>query len=228
MKKRISWLLLVCLVPCLSGCLTRKLWDEYPIDHYFASPNAELQLFHSADSTDVLVSYNEEHDNNAVVRRRSYYLFANLEKLNARHKPNFIIVPIPANLQPIPIDLEPTTNINSIGETGMWASFSPYTRSFRLFSEKGEIGAYPLPSYTSFRSECGRLALMPLALTGDVVICASVVGAVAGYRIGGRVPRGCTSNFTIPKTPPESPSHRSAKSPPTAVRQSAACRRSPD
>ena len=181
MKKWISWLLAVCLVPCLTGCLTKRLWTEYPMDHYFPSTNADLKLFHSADSTDVLVSYNEEHDKNAVVRRRAYYLFANLEKRAAGRKPNFINAPEIAELQPIPVELDSATNASSHAETVMWASYSPGTHRFILFSGEGAINTYQLPSYTSFRSECGRLALMPLAVTGDVIICAGAAIAVAGF-----------------------------------------------
>ncbi len=97
-RKAIRFLLTACFVPALSGCralndwpLTYKLWDDRMLAR-FNEPagNPHLQLFQSARTNDVLVQYDEAREKNEKVRRRSFFLNANLARLEGGKKPRFV------------------------------------------------------------------------------------------------------------------------------------------
>jgi len=69
-KRGISCLLVVCLVPWMTGCegLTGQLWSgDYGDDHRHAAPEPDLKLSQTPDRKDVLVQYDEMRSKDAKI-----------------------------------------------------------------------------------------------------------------------------------------------------------------
>ena len=76
--KLITWVLVVCVAPCLSGCLTQKLWEsDVGLDRHWAAANPNLKLYQTRDHKDILVEYDEDQDKDTGTRRRAFLLNAN-------------------------------------------------------------------------------------------------------------------------------------------------------
>src|ERR1700682_5066198 len=100
MKKLLAPLLTLCLIPLLTGCLTKRLWDGNTLgNRHFPSADPKLQLFESSDRKDVLVKYDEETDKDVTSRRRAFFLMANQKRFSAGRPPRFVDPRAAANLQ---------------------------------------------------------------------------------------------------------------------------------
>jgi|SRR5579872_1260445 len=182
----ISWLLVICLIPFLTGCLTGRLWDrDLAVDHRQPAPDANLKLFQKPDGGDVLVQYDEERDRDDVVKRRAFYLQANQKKLSAGKRPHFVSARKADHMQPITLESSSATNSISPGLGAFRAALLPDGRHFTLICNGRVTGPYGLPVYVDRCSQVDRLALTPLAVTGDVVIAGAVAGLLYLYARAG-------------------------------------------
>ncbi|SRR5581483_3010367 len=158
--------------------LTGNLWSPESANH--CGPlltNVDLHVFEKSDHSDFLVQYNEEREKNGAVRRRSYFLLENDPSVERFGKPRFVDPKAAQNLQPIPVRLDTSaTNLCP----GLSATVSTNGTSFFLFRDGKYLGEYRLPAYVETASRTRQILLTPLAVTGDVVIAATVVGVIAG------------------------------------------------
>src|SRR5258708_7596088 len=119
MNKWISWVLVLCLMPWMTGCesLTGQLWSgDYGDDHRRAAPEPDLKLSQTPDRKDVLVQYDEMRSKDAKIQRRAYLLFANQKTVAAGRKPQFITGKAVGRLQGFPLAISYMTNLSTGGD----------------------------------------------------------------------------------------------------------------
>src|SRR5713101_3033023 len=174
-RKSISFLLTACLMPGLTGCralndwpLTYKLWDDRALARFNEpADNPHLQLFQSARTNDVLVQYDEVREKNEKVRRRTFFLNPNLERLEAGRKPRFASPRKADNLQPIPLVSELPASDNSHSLIGI---VSTNGHEVTLRDQGRELASFSLPLYETAGGKVERVLLTPLAAASDVAI----------------------------------------------------------
>ncbi len=181
-KRGISCLLVVCLVPWMTGCegLTGQLWSgDYGDDHRHAAPEPDLKLSQTPDLKDVLVQYDEMRSKDAKIQRRAYLLFANQKTVAAGRKPQFITGKAVGRLLGFPLAISYMTNLSTVGDLTLRVILEEDKHHFTLVSNGREIGSYQLPDYMQ-HSTWVQLLLTPAAVTGDVLIVAGIAAAVVG------------------------------------------------
>ena len=185
-RKAIRFLLTACLAPGLIGCrelhdwpLTYKLWDDRAFARFNEpADNPHLQLFQSARTNDVLVQYDEVREQNEKVRRRTFFLNPNLERLEHGKKPRFINPRKADNLQPIPLVSELPAPANSHRLIGVVATNG---HAVTLRDQDRVLASFSLPVYETAGGKVERVILTPVAATCDVVIVGVVAGVVLAY-----------------------------------------------
>src|SRR5581483_11000751 len=119
MSRMTAWLVIVCLVPYLTGCedladhsLTGRLWssDLATVDVNTPAPYPHLELSAARDQKDYLVQYDEYRDKDATIRRRAYWLYANQTRIEAGKKPHFVNPKVATGLPVILVE----TNLVSV------------------------------------------------------------------------------------------------------------------
>ena len=153
--------------------MTGSLWSER--DYVVPSPNPILAL--SQTPQGILVEYDAEYERNGEIQRRAYYLEPNFQRIEAGLKPVFVN---PAKAGPqtvIPILERPPTNQPS---PALYAICSSNLNSFTLYRPGQLLGPCALPAFEDRRTTV-KVALTPLAVTGDAIVVGSVVGCVGGY-----------------------------------------------
>jgi hypothetical protein len=185
-RKAIRFLLMGCLAPGLSGCrelndgpLTYQLWQDRAFARFNEpADNPHLQLFQSARTNDVLVQYDEVREKNEKVRRRSFFLNPNLERLEGGKKPRFVSPRKADNLQPIPLVSELPAADNSHGLIGV---VSTNGHEVTLRDRGLELASFSLPVYESAGGKVERVILTPLAAASDVAIVGVTAGVILAY-----------------------------------------------
>src|SRR5882724_11532526 len=175
-KRGISCLLIVCLVPGVTGCegLTGQLWSgDYGGVHCHAAPEQALNLSQTPDQKDVLVQYDEVRSKDMKVQRRAYLLFANEKTVAAGKKPRFITAAAAGKMQGFPLPISYMTNLSIAGDLTLRVVLQEDKHRFTLVSDGREIGSYQLPDYLQ-RSTWVQVLLTPAAVTGDVLIVAGI------------------------------------------------------
>jgi len=184
--KSIRFLLTACLVPGLTGCrelndwpLTYRLWDDRAFARFNEpADNPHLQLFQSARTNDVLVQYDEVREKNEKVRRRTFFLNPNLERLEGGKKPRFVRSSQADNLQPIPLVSELPAFDNS---HRLIVVVSSHGHAVTLRDQGRELASFSLPVYETAGGKVERVILTPVAATCDVVIVGVVAGVIVAY-----------------------------------------------
>ena len=185
-RKAIRFLLTACLAPGLTGCrelndwpLTYRLWDDRAFARFNEpADNPHLQLFQSARTNDVLVQYDEVREKNEKVRRRTFFLNPNLERLEHGKKPRFVNPSKADNLQPIPLVSELPASDNSHSLIGV---VSTHGHEVTLRDQDRELASFSLPVYETAGGKVERVILTPVAATCDVVIVGVVAGVIVAY-----------------------------------------------
>lgn len=178
-----AWILplAVALLAGTSGCstgdtifLTPRLWGPGMVRNFNEPADTPgLKVFRSSKPADYLVLYDEMRENGGRVRHRAFYLNANLERLNSRRKPRFVNPAKAESLELVPVLLElPTASTNA----AVSVSLSPDGTFWRLHEADGQMVDFNLPTYPTAGSTVLRVALTPLAVTGDAIIVGTFVG----------------------------------------------------
>ena len=172
---RIFWFLLPVAAALLSGCVTKKLWQQDAFREPWPEPH--LQLTFDQDRKDVLVGYDELNDRSDQRRPRAYYLFQNEKRIMAKRKPAFVdpakMVKFPpvsvfSGLQPVAM----TTNLELVAVT------ATNNASFKLYSKGKPLGEFFLPVYKDGVWQAQKALLMPLAVGADATVVGGVLGVV--------------------------------------------------
>ena len=182
-KRWISYAVVFCLMPWMTGCdsLTGRLWGrDLGENDYQAAQEPDLKLSQTPDRKDVLVQYDEMRDKDAKIRHRAYFLYADDEIIKSGKKPRFLTAAAASKVQGAPLTIGYATNLSPAGGMTLRAVLAEDKHHFTLVSNGSEIGTYQLPDYTR-HNPCAQVALTPAAVTGDVIICASVVGIFVLY-----------------------------------------------
>jgi len=172
--------LLVALAAVACGCqsvrecsLTGRLWEHGTRSFCQPLANPNLALFDA--KTDVLVQYSAISDRHDGVLRRSYFLDANRDRINAGKAPHFYHWKPHRDWASIPVNARPSEDANIL----YFAMAGG--KSFTMFRPERPPEVCQLPEFCDDWEPWPRVALTPLAVTGDVLIFSAVVGFVSGY-----------------------------------------------
>jgi hypothetical protein len=185
LRRLISSLLVALLATLATGCesypLTYALWKKSElVRHCEPAPNPRLQLFQSVKPNDILVQYDELRERNDAVRRRAFYLYANLSKLEARRKPSFVSLDKAGGLIPILVIPSPGGDSSAPAGPAPYATISTNGFNFTIHSANGVGSEFYLPAYEDSLTQAQRVFLTPVTVVGDVVVGAVAVGTVLG------------------------------------------------
>lgn len=156
-----SGVLLIVLSFGLCGCVTQRLWEDKAFDG-FNQPARPPNLQVSRCDGDWLVQYDEVNENSVRIRRRTYFLYANDERVRQHKKPHF----------------EKGT-IDTSGEVR--AVFSDTAPEFTLYDGDKLVGTYELPVYPKPSGRVKQVILTPFALVADAGIGVAGVAVFAAY-----------------------------------------------
>lgn len=164
------------MVATTTGCqslLTPRLWNSGDLQTFCEpAPKPNLKISRADAKADFLVEYDEVCEGSETIRRRAFFLEANLAAIQERRRPHFINMP--AN---------PTTGI-SIGaadgktNSDWYVSIGTDPAYFSIHSAGKVLGPYQLPVYDTGSGRAKKIALTPFALVGDAVLVGSVLGLV--------------------------------------------------
>ncbi len=170
----------------LSGCetvhrysFTYRLWDTDDFRKFSEpAPNPNLALFENGNHDEILVQYDALSEKHSTVKRRSYYLATNQERIDAGKAPEFEERVV--NEQFNPIRVFELTPVEGLPETLPCAVVSSQGRAFTLHRSPNETHTYDLPVYPETSGTALRIALTPFAVVGDTVMVGGVA-AVVGF-----------------------------------------------
>jgi len=174
-----GWLrlaLVVLLAGLGGGCetaekvsLTCKLWDTDAISFCQPAPNPELAVFLAPAQNDLLVEYNAISDQNVKVSRLAYFLADSQTRIAGGRAPHFVKPANYVGLQPLPHGVS-TNEYVLAGAEG---------KSFTLFRPNQPPEHHDLPFYEDDHWSVTRVALTPVAVTGDAVMLGAFGGVLA-------------------------------------------------
>ena len=184
-----SILLTVALGVSSAGCTTDtspfftcRLWQNGTFESFYEpAPAANLEVFRSLRPEDFLVTYDESHESRDKIRRRAFYLHANLDRVNQGRKPRFVNPRRAGRMAAVAVI--PEAAIQSVAKTNgiVWISVSADGQRLSVHEPDGGKAEFRLPTYPAASGPALRVALTPLAVVGDTVMVASVVGIVVAY-----------------------------------------------
>jgi hypothetical protein len=190
-KTLVSFLMLTILAMLLTGCVTAKVWQPHNFAgfHEPAEP-ANIQLFYSSQTQDVLVEYDERVGNTAATKRRAYWLDQNLTKEGRETRPRFVSLDRGQGLQRIPV-FESKEKADSSPTIGLFA-VSTNSLGFQLYgmSENQNngflatatlLGDHELPAYYDDSGRRRKIMLTPPALVADLSIIGGCAALIAAY-----------------------------------------------
>jgi len=174
-KARICWLLSGLAIPVLlGGCATSGLWESSTFANYHepATP-LDLHLYYSIQRKDVLVEYIEMREDETSARRRAFWMYKNLERVNARTHPRFESLEERKGLTVVPVypNREKAT---SEQPADLYAILDETKNEFALYSGDRELGNFELPVYRDPYQRVKQIALTP----GALIVDAAIVGGV--------------------------------------------------
>jgi hypothetical protein len=177
-----SAIVLIAAPLLLTGCMTYKLWDGEMIEsfHEPASPD-RLALLQPTNSTDIIVQYDELSPWWDSIRRRTYFLHQNEERIEGRKKPVFADAAVTNGAVPIPI----VAQINGMQKVSTASGLGfPYAvrlaegNEFTIMRAGGLTeGPFHLPGYRGATGNLRLIGFTPVTITAD----ATIVAGVAGY-----------------------------------------------
>jgi hypothetical protein len=187
-RQFIACFLAASLAPLATGCdtyrdssLTGKLWNAGGVNWCEPAPKPNIRIYAKPDDSDTLVTYDELREENGEVRRRAFFLLANLGRIEKGKKPIFIGLKKIEELKLLPVAEYSMTNAPPTGI--IFVNPGPEEKAFTVVWAGQKMGPYNLPTYAEFGSRIRRVLLTPLAVTGDVVVVSVLVGSVAGVYV---------------------------------------------
>ena len=167
MKTLARTILLTALLAGAAGCatddsifLTQRLWQSEAFLR-FHEPDAHprLEIHRSVKPPDYLVTYDEVREQDDRVRRRAFYLKANLKRMQPGRRPSFVNPSKAGNLEPVPAGA---------------VTFSG--THWRLREADGATIDFSLPTYPARGATTIKVLLTPFAFAGDTIIVGSILG----------------------------------------------------
>ena len=139
----------------LCGCVTGALWEPEALDG-FNKPAHEANVQVSRYENDWLVEYNEVNEDSARVRRRTYALYANEDRVRGQKAPRFV-----------------KGTVATSGEVR--AVMSDNGQEFTLYDGDTTVGVYALPMYPKPSGRVKQILLTPLTVAVDATIVSACV-----------------------------------------------------
>jgi hypothetical protein len=112
-------------------------------------------------------------DGGDAPRRLHFFLGENRERITERQKPHFVST---NRLALTPVPLNASTNAPPA---------AAFDGALTIYTGRGQVGPYPLPTYEEASGTAVQAALTPLAVTGDVLCLSAILALVGAYLYAG-------------------------------------------
>ena len=166
-KHLLPLVLLAGQIILLTGCATSTLWETGQFANYHEPANpANVRLFQTTNSADLLVEYDEARESDERIQRRAYWLEHNFARVRSRRKPQFVSPSQYHALSPIPV----ANSAVSPEPASIYAILATNDQSFVLPTINQEKGPYQLPVYTDATGRTKQVLLTPLTVAADFTI----------------------------------------------------------
>jgi len=175
-RARTCWLLTALAIQgLLGGCATSEVWKEgkFARFHEPVSP-LEIRLFSSPQRKDVLVGYLEEREDERSRKWRAYWLYQNVEKVNARNHPRFESFSEAKHLAEVPVYASREA-AEGRPRPELYAVLTGRRNEFTLYSGERELGTFELPVYEDSSGLVKQILLTPPALVVDAIAVGCVL-----------------------------------------------------
>ncbi len=167
----------------VTGCetsypsMTCKLWTSGVLRNFNEpAPDTAMEMFTSWQPRDILVTYDEVPENKDTVRRRAFYLFADLDRVNSGRKPRFVS---PTRTNGLALLTVVTNGVNPrpVGtNAAARIEISVDGHHLSVVDAHGERTDFQLPTYETRGGTVARVALTPFAVVGDTAVAVVAVG----------------------------------------------------
>ncbi|HWY77045.1 MAG TPA: hypothetical protein VN281_15585 [Verrucomicrobiae bacterium] len=187
----------LCVVAALfcNGCTTATsaLWGRKV---YHPSETKDVSLWFSPSRRDLLVRYCEDVNDSTNSQLRAYWLFASTNSASSTEAPIFVNQTNYDELVSVPVlgsrkglkDVDSETGYCAIDRNRGLSFDFRYRESLEVWRDGGKIGKFKLPEYTEWEGRnTWRVALTPLAVTGDAALTACIPAAELVYITQGRI-----------------------------------------
>jgi hypothetical protein len=174
-------LLMATLLGFSSGCATHALWQESKFARFQEPANpANLRVYQSPKSSNLLVEYDESPEDNKEVRhRRAYWLQQKGEPASNPRKPHFVSLSQSQGLSAVPVYEEFT---NPLPDVPLYAVLSGKGQDFKLYAGESFLAEYELPVYHKPADRTVQVFLTPVTVLADATVIGGVVAVmVAPY-----------------------------------------------
>ncbi len=145
------------------------------------APEPRLIVYQATNRADYLVTYDEFSEASGSLRRRAFYLEANQKRLQSGRRPRFARLPSPEKLHALPMSGAstagpPGTPAGPASAAVLVEMMADDGRVFAVTTRDGRRTEVELPTYPAPAGETVRVLLTPLAVVGDAVVAATIVG----------------------------------------------------
>lgn len=172
-RRLVAGILVVLMAGCESS-FTYKLWHAEDFHHVRApATNSNVAVYYEPNRKDFLVAYDSVRDGSEAPRRLNYFLGANTERIAHRKKPSFLSTNR-LILQAVPVNQETNSKPAAVFQSAL-----------TIYTSDGEIGPYPLPAYEEADGTIARVALTPLAVTGDLICLGAIIAVIGAFAYAG-------------------------------------------
>ena len=180
--KHLSRLLAIALVLGVSGCnathplLVYELWTGGKSqDFNRPASDSQVKAFESVSPRDVLVTYNEMEAKDSRIRRRAFYLHANLERVDSGRQPHFVSLSRTNGLTVLLVTQDGTDTSPAQTNVICQGDISADCQRPSVVTPDGEHTVIQLPRYLPTSATVTRVLLTPLAAVVDALFIASLL-----------------------------------------------------
>jgi hypothetical protein len=167
MKSLTRTIVLTMLLIGAAGCatddsilLTQHLWQSESFRRFHEpASDPRLEVYRSEKPPDYLVTYDEVREKDGRIRRRAFYLQANVNRIASRRRPAFVNPAKAAGLEAISVGA-------IVADGDRW----------QLRETDGTTTGFSLPTYASRGTTALKILITPFTVTGDTIIVGSIVG----------------------------------------------------
>lgn len=140
--------------------LTQHLWQSESFRRFHEpASDPRLEVHRSEKPSDYLVTYDEVREKDGRIRRRAFYLKANLNRLASRRRPAFVNPAKAASLEAVPVGA-------IVADGDRW----------QLREPDGSTLEFTLPTYASRGATALKILITPFTVTSDTIIVGSILG----------------------------------------------------
>jgi hypothetical protein len=137
-------------------------WNK-PVQH------PHLALFELPDRNDLVVQYDSISEQLSAIKRQTYYLRSNQERIVAGKAPRFVDRALTTGLSPVPVYEAQSFWSGNTLDSSNFAILAQSGRHFTWTTLGKEPQTFDLPVYSESTATLKRIGLTPFAVVGDAM-----------------------------------------------------------